>query len=205
MQLYRPILFQAFTLSFLRASVTLGVAVFFILAASLFVLAIPQLEMIPVIAPAVIWVCALLASLLAIDSMYQDDFEDGTLEQLLLVGKPLQDIVLAKILAHWCVTGIPLLIASPLLILMFDASFLILIPLILGTIILSMVTSIGASLRLDAIRNRALAGLLILPLYVPVLIFGVHGHLILLIAILFIMAPISVFASRYALAAALKY
>lgn len=128
------------------------------------------------IGPGVVWVAALLASMLALGRLFAGDFEDGTLEQVVLAGEPLSMLVLAKVAAHWVATGLPLVVLSPLLGLQFglsgDALWVMACSLVIGTPVLSLLGAIGAALTLGVRGASALTALLILPLYVPVLIFG---------------------------------
>lgn len=174
---------------------------FFILVVSLFPLGIgPGPRLLAQIAPGVIWVAALLATLLSMERLFRSDFEDGTLEHLLLSPHSLSFLVLAKVLAHWLVTGLPLLVVSPLLgvLLQLPGSAISLLPitLLLGTPVLSLIGAIGVALTAGLRRGGVLLTLLVLPLYIPVLIFGstavaaaavglpVSGHLALLGALL---------------------
>jgi heme exporter protein B len=150
---------------------------FFVLVTTLFPLGIgANPELLRSVAPGVIWVGALLASLLALDGMFRSDFEDGTLEQFLLSAHPVSLLVIAKVLAHWLVTGLPLLAIAPLLgvFLMLPAqSILVLIlTLALGTPILSLIGAVGVALTVGLRRGGIILSLLVLPLYVPVLIFA---------------------------------
>ena len=156
---------------------TLGAVFFFALVASLFPLAIgSELQLLKQIAPGIIWVSALLASMLSMNRLYTNDFNDGTLEQLTLSACPLEFIVLAKILAHWTTTGFVLLILSPILAIQFDLSPLairtLMLTLLIGTPVLSFLGSIGAALSLGLQSAGALISLMILPLLIPVLILG---------------------------------
>ncbi|HCK77122.1 MAG TPA: heme exporter protein CcmB [Gammaproteobacteria bacterium] len=133
------------------------------------------------IAPGIIWVGALLATLLSLDALFRSDFEDGTLEQLALSGHPLTILVLGKVFVHWCATGLPLLIATPLLGLFLgmttETQLTLLTALVLGTPTLSLIGSVGTALTVGIRRGGLLLTLLVLPLYVPVLIFGASGVL----------------------------
>lgn len=155
-------------------AMTLG---FFLVAASLFPLAAgPEPALLARAAPAVIWIGALLATLLALDRLFQADLEDGSLDLLLLGGVPPSLLVLAKCLAHWLVTGLPLVLASPLLALLLglDPAALgaLAATLLLGTPTLSLIGAVGAALTAGLRRAGMLIAVLVLPLYVPVLIFG---------------------------------
>jgi heme exporter protein B len=152
--------------------------VFFVLASILFPFGVgPEPAVLARIAPGIIWVAALLAALLSLDRLFQTDFDDGSLELLALSPLPLTAVVLIKILAHWLITAGPLLIAAPLLAILFGLSGEALAPLLgalaLGTPGLSVIGAIGAALVLGARRSGVLLALLILPLYIPILILGV--------------------------------
>lgn len=156
-------------------ALTLG---FFLLVAALFSFGIaPDKKAAALVAPGVLWVTALLSLLLSFDRLFQADAEDGALEQLLLGGLPPVAIVAAKCLAHWLATALPLLVFSPVLALLLQlpaAQLLWLaVALLLGTPTLVLIGAVGAALVLGARRGGLLLSLLILPLYIPVLIFGV--------------------------------
>ncbi|MFI5021350.1 MAG: heme exporter protein CcmB [Alphaproteobacteria bacterium] len=157
---------------------TLVVVLFFVLTVTLFPFGVgPEPEVLARIASGVIWVTALLASLLSLERLFQTDYEDGGLDLLVLAPIGLESMVLAKCLAHWLTTGVPLIVAAPLLALFLDlpADGLggLLLAMLLGTPTLTLVGAIGAALVLGARRGGVLISLLVLPLYVPVLIFGV--------------------------------
>jgi heme exporter protein B len=150
---------------------------FFLMVASLFPLAVsPDPKFLGLIAPGVIWVGALLATLLSLDLLFKSDYEDGSLEQMLLVPQPLMLLVLAKVLVHWLVAGLPLALMAPLLGLMLglpEGGYQpLIISLLLGTPVLSLLGSIGAGLTVGLRKGGMLMPLLILPLYIPVLIFA---------------------------------
>jgi heme exporter protein B len=152
--------------------------VFFVIAATLFPLGVgPESALLERIAPGVLWVCALLATMLSLDRMFQDDYDDGSLEVIALGPLPLEMVVLAKVLAHWLTTGLPLIIAAPALAILLNMSTqgfaVLIISLLLGTPILSLIGSVGAALTVGLKRDGVLISLLVLPLYVPVLIFAV--------------------------------
>jgi heme exporter protein B len=160
-----------------RRSDVLTTFFFFVIVVSLFPLGVgAEPNTLRQIAPGVVWVAALLASMLAVTRLFAGDYADGTLEQLVLAPQPLVLLVLAKILAHWLVTGVPLVLIAPLLGLQFDLSpdalVVMTVGLLLGTPVLSMVGAIGAALTLGVRGAGGLLALLVLPLYVPVLIFG---------------------------------
>jgi heme exporter protein B len=190
---------------------------FFLIVSSLFPFAVgPELETLKIIGPGVIWVGALLCSLLALHRVFETDFNDGSLEHLVLSGEPLTLLVVAKIIAHWLITGLPVVIVAPLIGLQFGLSAgslsLLLGTLLLGTPVLSLIGSIGAALTLGVRGGAALTSILILPFYVPILIFGagavvadlqglsIEGHLSILIAML----CLSVALAPLAIASAIK-
>ena len=160
-----------------RSSNVMTVLLFFVIVVSLFPLGIgPDPALLRTIAPGVIWVAALLASMLALQRMFASDHSDGTLEQMLLGATPLGVTVAAKVFAHWLVSGLPLVLISPVLALQFDFPQELLgvltLSLALGTPVLSLIGAIGAALTLGLRGGGALLSLLVLPLYVPVLIIG---------------------------------
>ena len=159
-----------------RADV-LSTVFFFIIVVSLFPLGIgPESQLLRSIAPGVVWVAALLAAMLSLSRLFANDYRDGTLEQLLLTPQPLYLVVLGKTFAHWLVSGVPLVLIAPLLGVQFDlaprALLMLFFSLLLGTPVLSLVGSIGAALTIGLRGGGVLIALLILPLYIPVLVFG---------------------------------
>jgi heme exporter protein B len=197
------------------------VVLFFVLTCVLFPFGIgPEPNILARIAAGVIWVTALLASLLSFDRLFQLDAEDGSLDLVALAPAPLELLVLGKCTAHWMVTGLPLLIVSPLLGLMLNlpasAYPVLLAALALGTPTLSLIGAIGAALTLGARRGGVLLPLLILPLYIPVLIFGVAAveaaiaelsprpHLLLLGGLLALSLPLGPVAGAAAIRQALE-
>ena len=151
--------------------------IFFVIVASLFPLGVgSETALLRTMGPGVVWVAALLASMLALARLFAGDYADGTLEQLALAPQPLTLLVMAKVAAHWLVAGLPLVIVAPLLGLQYDldtdALLVLLASLMLGTPTLSLIGAIGAALTLGVRGGGALLSLLVLPLYVPVLIFG---------------------------------
>ena len=164
-------------LGFIKRSELLNPVFFFILVVSLFPLGVgPSPSILSTIAPGVIWVAALLATLLSMERLFRSDFEDGSLEQLILSPHPLFLLALAKTAAHWLMTGLPLLLVSPLLgVLLYlpnDAMLTLMVSLLLGTPSLSLIGAIGVGLTVGLRRGGVLLTLLVLPLYVPILIFG---------------------------------
>jgi len=173
----RCVIHRDLLLAVRRRSDVLTVLLFFVIVVSLFPLGVgPDPALLRTIAPGVIWVAALLASMLALPRMFASDHADGTLEQMLLGATPLGMTVAAKVLAHWLVAGLPLVLISPVLALQFDfpQEFLgtLTLSLALGTPVLSLIGAIGAALTLGLRGAGALLSLLVLPLYVPVLIIG---------------------------------
>lgn len=160
-----------------RRSDTLASLFFFVMVASLFPLGVgPEPELLRTMAPGVLWVAALLASMLSLGRLFADDNQDGTLEQLLLAATPLPLLVLGKVLAHWLCTGLLLTLVSPVLALQFDLSWdamaVLWLSLLLGTPLLSLVGAVGAALTVGVRGAGVLLTLLVLPLVTPVLIFG---------------------------------
>jgi heme exporter protein B len=195
---------------------TLLVIAFFVITVTLFPFGVgPETGVLERISAGVVWVAALLAALLSLDRMYQADYEDGSLEQLALSGAGLGTITMAKITAHWLTTGLPLLITAPILAVLMqmqaDGFPALLLSMVLGTPILSLIGSIGAALTVGVRRGGVLLSLLVLPLYIPVLIFAVgavdaaaqglpvESHLMLLGAILLVALPLCPWASAAAL------
>lgn len=151
--------------------------VFFLMVVTMFPLALgPDGGTLQRLAPGAIWVAALLAAMLSLDGMFRSDFEDGSLEQLVLSPQPLAVLVVAKVFAHWLVTGLPLLILAPVLGLLLQlpsqALGTLLLSLLLGTPALSLIGAIGVALTVGLRRGGLLLTLLVLPLYVPILIFA---------------------------------
>ncbi len=161
-----------------QGSASTMVVMFFILTVTLFPLGVgPEANILQRISPGVLWVAALLASLLSLDRLFQADFEDGSLDFLTLGSLPLEVTVLAKCTAHWLTTGLPLIIVAPLLgvLLNFepDGYLTLVTAMALGTPTLSLIGAIGAALTVGVRRGGVLLSLLVLPLYIPILIFGV--------------------------------
>jgi heme exporter protein B len=165
------------TLALRRRSDVLTTLFFFVIVVSLFPLGVgAQSNVLRNIAPGVVWVAALLASMLALVRLFASDFDDGTLEQVALSPQPLVLLVAAKVFAHWLVSGLPLVLVAPLLGVQFDlpvgALGVMTLALLLGTPCLSLIGAIGAALTLGVRGAGGLLALLVLPLYIPVLIFG---------------------------------
>ncbi|WP_455209154.1 heme exporter protein CcmB [Kaarinaea lacus] len=173
----RSMLVRDLTLAMRRKADVLTTLFFFLIVVSLFPLGVgPELETLRLIAPGVIWVAALLASMLSLGRLFSDDYQDGTLEQIMLEPHPLSMLVLCKVLAHWLLSGLPLVIFSPLLGMQLgldsEAIVLLMITLLLGTPALSLIGAVGAALTLGLRGGGVLISLLVLPLYIPILIFG---------------------------------
>ena len=160
-----------------RRADVLTTLIFFVMVVSLFPLGVgPEPEMLRKMAAGVVWVAALLASMLSLPRMFSADYLDGTLEQMMLAPQSLTVMVLGKIAAHWMLSGLPLALIAPVLGLQFDmppqALWMLVLALLLGTPILSMIGTIGAALTLGLRGGGVLVSLLVLPLCIPVLIFG---------------------------------
>ena len=173
----RAILVRDLQLASRRPAEALLPVVFFVVAASLFPLGVgPEAATLRQIAPGVVWVCALLSSMLSLNSMYASDLVDGSLEQMLVSRLSAVELAAAKCIAHWLMTGVPLLLVSPLLGLLFglswDAIGLLALGLLLGTPTLSLMGGMGAALTLGLRNAAVLILLIVLPLCIPVLIFG---------------------------------
>lgn len=194
---------------------------FFVIVVGLFPLGIgPEPDTLREIAPGVVWVAALLAAMLSLARMFGTDYADGTLEQLVLTPQPLVVLVMAKVAAHWLTTGLPLVLIAPVLGLQFDlpadSLATLLLSLLIGTPVLSLIGAVGAALTLGVRGGPALTSLLVLPLYVPVLIFGAGavvaiasgtgagGHLSLLGAMLMIALVFAPWATAVALRISLE-
>ncbi|MGI4952124.1 MAG: heme exporter protein CcmB [Janthinobacterium lividum] len=206
-------------LSLRHGADTLAAVLFFVLAASLFPLAIgPAPETLARLAPGIVWVVALLAALLPLDRLFGADFEDGSLDQLLLSGLAPATVALLKALAHWLATGLPLLLAAGPVAVMLQMSAelvpVLLAGLLPGTLALSLLGTMGAAIVVGARRGGTLLPLLVLPMAVPVLIFGAAAveaagagmtprpHLLLLCAVLAAALPLCPLAAGVALRAA---
>jgi len=164
-------------LAFRRRADVLTTLFFFIMVTALFPLGVgPERDTLRTMAPGILWVAALLAAMLSLGRLFANDFADGTLEQLLLSPEPLSLIVLGKVWAHWLVSGLPLVLLAPVLALQFDlpadAIEVLVASLLIGTPVLSLIGAIGAALTLGLRGGGVLVSLLVLPLYIPVLIFG---------------------------------
>ena len=167
-------------LAFRRRSEMLQPLIFLLVVVSLFPLGVgPSPELLPSIAPGVIWIAALLATVLSLETLFRADFEDGTLEQFAISGHPVTAIALAKILAHWLVAGLPIVLLCPLLALWMNLPIeglkILMVTLALGTPVLSLIGSIGGALTVSLKRGGQLLSLLVFPLYVPLLIIATNA------------------------------
>lgn len=189
---------------------------FFIIVVTLFPLGVgPESTMLSRIAPGIIWVAALLSTLLSLDRLFKSDHADGSLEQMLLSPHPIFILVLAKIVAHWLLTGLPLILIAPLLAVLLhlqESSYTaLMLTLLLGTPILSLLGAIGVALTVGIKKGGVLLSLLVLPLYIPVLIFATsaidtagmnlpyNGQLAIIAAIFFASLTLAPFAVSAAL------
>lgn len=204
-------------IAFRRRSEIIHPLIFFVMVVSLFPLAIGDDKvLLQKIAPAIIWVTALLATMLSLDSLFRSDFEDGTLEQLTLLKTPLSLLVTAKITAHWFITGLPLILITPLLAVLLylptKTISILMLTLFLGTPTLSLIGAVGIALTVGLRQGGVILSLLILPLYIPVLIFATlalqntsqgfsaEAQLAMMLAIL----VLAITLAPFAIAAALK-
>ncbi len=175
--MFRWIMKRDLTLAWRRRADVLSTLFFFVIVVSLFPLGIgPEAPLLKSIAPGVVWVAALLASMLSLGRVFANDYQDGTLEQMLLTPQPLYLVVMGKVLAQWLVSEVPLVIIAPLIGVQFGLAprplLVLSLSLLIGTPVLSFIGSIGAALTLGLRGSGVLVALLVLPLYIPVLIFG---------------------------------
>lgn len=204
-------------IAFRRRSEIVHPLIFFVMVISLFPLAIgDDKALLQKIAPAIIWVTALLATMLSLDNLFRSDFEDGSLEQMTLLKTPLSVIVTAKVTAHWVISGLPLILITPLLAVLLymptENITMLLLTLLLGTPTLSLIGAVGIALTVALRQGGVILSLLILPLYIPVLIFATlalqnveqgfsaEAQLAMMLAIL----VLAITLSPFAIAAALK-
>lgn len=204
-------------IAFRRRSEIVHPLIFFVMVISLFPLAIGDDKvLLQKIAPAIIWVTALLATMLSLDNLFRSDFEDGSLEQMTLLKTPLSLLVTAKITAHWVITGLPLILITPLLAVLLyvpsETISMLLLTLLLGTPTLSLIGAVGIALTVGLRQGGVILSLLILPLYIPVLIFATlamqnsaqgfsaEAQIAMMLAIL----VLAITLSPFAIAAALK-
>lgn len=212
--IFKTVLVRDLVTAFRHPSDLVNPLIFFMIVVTLFPLAVsPEQKFLSEAAPGVLWVAALLATLLSLDMLFQSDFQDGTLEQLLLSPQPLYMGILAKVCGHWLLSGLPLTLLSPLLAFMLflpDAALpALMTTLLLGTPVLSFIGAVGSALTVGLRKSGLLLSLLVLPLYIPVLIFSagavkaaaiglpIFGHLALLgamLALALVLAPLAIAA-----------
>ncbi|WP_296890754.1 heme exporter protein CcmB [Thiobacillus sp.] len=221
MQTLRYVVFRDLLLAMRRRADVATTLFFFVIVASLFPLGVgPDPKLLRVMAPGILWVGALLASMLSLGRLFAEDYADGSLEQLVLAPEPLTLVVIGKVVAHWLVSGLPLVLISPVIALQFDlpreAMVTLLLALLLGTPLLSLIGAIGAALTVGVRGGGVLISLLVLPLYVPVLIFGAGavdasamgmeagGHLSILGALLLLGMVLAPWATAAALRISLE-
>lgn len=215
--LFWSVLKRDLTLAYRKKSDLFNPLIFFLMVATLFPLGVsPEPTFLSEVAPGVVWVAALLATLLSMDSLFRSDYEDGTLEQVLLSPQPVYVVVLAKVLAHWMMSGLPLTLLAPLLgIMLFlpaEGMAGLMLSLLLGTPTLSLIGAIGAALTVGLKKGGVLISLLVLPLYIPVLIFGTSAvqaavtglPLAGFVALLGAMLALGIALAPFAIAAALR-
>jgi len=217
----RCVIRRDLTLAMRRRADVLTACAFFAIVVSLFPLGLgPEPQLLRAVAPGVIWVAALLATLLTLPRLFASDHADGTLEQMLLSPAPLGATVAGKVFAHWLVAGLPLVLISPLLALQYDLSqdtqVVLALSLLAGTPVLSLIGAIGGALTLGLRGGGLLLSLLVLPLYIPVLIIGAgaadsatagldsSGHFMLLAALLIVAAMAAPWAAGAALRVAME-
>lgn len=177
---FRTVVRRELLLAFRHRGELANPLLFFLMIVSLYPLGVsPEVDLLRRIAPGVIWIAALLAALFSLENLFRSDFEDGTLEQMLLGIYPVPVLVIAKILAHWLVSGLPMLLLAPLLgvlLAMPSAAIAAMeLTLLLGTPILSLIGAVGVALTLGLRRGGILLTLLVMPLYIPVLIFATNA------------------------------
>lgn len=218
----KSVLIRDLTIAYRRKQDLANPLVFFIIVVSLFPLGVsPDKSFLQDAGAGVVWVAALLATLLSLDGLFKADFDDGSLEQFVLCPQPLFLVVLGKVVAHWLVTGVPLMLLSPVLGVMMHLNGeqieVMFLTLLLGTPILSLIGAIGAALTVGLRSGGVLISLLILPLYIPVLIFGTGtvnaaangvsaaGYLLILGAMLALAIALSPIATAAALRISLSH
>ncbi len=221
MRVFAHMFVRDLRLSLRQGSDVAMVVSFFVITVTLFPLGVgPEPNILARIAAGVVWVTALLAVMLSLDRLFQSDYEDGSIDLLLLTPLPLEFVVLAKIAAHWALTGLPLIVVAPVLAALMnmpgDGYAVLMLTMLLATPTLSLVGAVGATLALGARRGGVLISLLVLPLYIPVLIFAVSGvdaaiggltprpQLLILAAILAAALPLAPWAAAAALRHSLR-
>lgn len=221
LSILRCVIRRDLVLAYRRRADAMTSLFFFIIVVSLFPLGVgPEPNQLRLMAPGILWVAALLASMLSLGRMFSFDYLDGTLEQMLIGAAPLGVIVAGKVFAHWLVSGFPLVLTAPVLGIMFDLPseqlLVLTASLLIGTPVLSLIGGVGAALTLGVRGGGVLVSLLVLPLYVPVLIFGAgaagavaagqggQAHLMLLGALLVVASLFAPLASAAGLRISLE-
>lgn len=217
LKLFRVMIRRDLLLAYRQKSDVLQTVFFFLVVITLVPLGVgAETELLRSMAPGIVWVAALLAALLSLPRLFAHDFADGTLEQMVLSPDPLPVIVLAKAFAHWLTTGVPITVSASLAAVMFDlkaeVAAVLVFSLLIGTPVLSLLGSVGAALTLGLRSGGVLTSLLVLPLYIPVLIFGAGAAGAVAVAVspaayLLITGALSLFAlaiAPWASAAALR-
>ena len=217
LKLFRVMVRRDLLLAYRQKSDVLQTVFFFLVVITLVPLGVgAETELLRSMAPGIVWVAALLAALLSLPRLFAHDFADGTLEQMVLSPDPLPVIVLAKAFAHWLTTGVPITVFASLAAVMFDltaeVAAVLVVSLLIGTPVLSLLGSVGAALTLGLRSGGVLTSLLVLPLYIPVLIFGAGAAGAVAVAVspaayLLITGALSLFAlaiAPWASAAALR-
>lgn len=209
MRLFKNILRRDLLLNFRNRGELLQPLLFFVIIISLFPLAVtPDQTLLRIIAPGIIWMAALLATLLSFDHIFRQDFEEGVLEQFLLTNDSLIIIILAKIFSHWLMISLPLILITPLLGISLHLSaamiFNLILSLLLGTPSLCLIGGMASALTVGLKQGGVLLALIVLPLYVPVLIFGVNAILAMLGAFLILSVTLVPFAIAGALRASIN-
>lgn len=221
MRIFRHMVMRDLRLALRQGTDVAMVVSFFVITVTLFPLGVgPEPNILARIAAGVVWVTALLAVMLSLERMFQSDYEDGSIDLLLLTPAPLELVVLAKVAAHWLLTGFPLILTAPILAALMNMpseGYLTLIAaMAIGTPTLSLVGAVGAALTLGARRGGVLISLLVLPLYIPILIFAVAAvdasitdlttrpHLLILGAMLAAAVPLAPWAAAAALRHSLR-
>jgi len=176
-KIFLAVVSRDITLALRRRTDVLTTLFFFVIVVSLFPLGVgTEKETLRQLGPGVVWVAALLASMLALERLFEGDHRDGTLEQMLLTPQPLSILVIGKVFAHWLVTGLPVVLIAPLIGLQYhlppESLLVMVLSLLVGTPVLSLIGAIGAALTLGLRGGGILLSLLVLPLYIPVLIYG---------------------------------
>ncbi len=222
MRAFKAVLLRDLRLSMRRKGDVLNTLAFFIMVTTMFPLGVgADSQLLRTIAPGILWVAALLAAMLSFPRLFDSDFADGTLEQITLSGEGLSILVLAKVAAHWITSGLTLSILAPLMGIQFglegDMLAVLCASLLLGTPVLSLIGAVAASLTLGLRGAGVLSALIVLPLFVPVLIFGAgavtaadsglggESHLLLLGAMLLGSVPLAPLATAAALRIALEH